>query len=177
MLLDARPMLCRRISLIVIPVVVGILLVQTVHIVITIGLGKDRGRSDIHQLAIALHYRLVRYIAIGFELIAIYHYILGAHFQCIQCTVHGKYRCIEDIYLVYLFGRDDAQCPSQRIAFYILTKGIALPLGELLGVVEQGMRIVGREYYRSSIHIARQASTTSLITTSLYKVGMKARLQ
>ena len=173
MLLDACAMLGRGIALVMLPVVVGVLLVQAVHIVVAVGLGQDGGRCDVHQFAIALNHRLVGCVAIGLELITIDNNVLGAYLQPVQRAVHGQDRGVEDIDLINLLGRHDAECPRHRIALDILAQGIALLLGQLLRVIEQGMRVVSWEYHRRRIHITRQATTTRLIAARLHKFGME----
>ena len=175
--LDAGTVLGGRVTLVVVPVVVGVLRVQAVHIIVAVGLGKNRCSGNVHQFAVALDHGLVRGVAVGFELVAIDHHVLGAYLQSVEGAVHGENRGVEDVDLVDLLGGDDAERPGESIAFDIFAQGIALLLGELLRVVEQGVRVVGREYHRCGIHIAGQASAASLIATRFDKFGMEARFQ
>jgi hypothetical protein len=50
--------------------------------------------------------------------------------------MHGKERGIQDIYLVNLFGRYDADSPSKRFFLNHFTQSITLVLRQLLGVIQ-----------------------------------------
>ena len=77
-LLDSLTMFLGRIALIAMPVVLGIFLGKTVHIIVTICLGKDAGGSYGEIFAIALYYCGVGQVVVWFESIAIYYDCLGA---------------------------------------------------------------------------------------------------
>ena len=80
-LLDGLAMLPGGITLVATPVVLGIFLGKTVHIVITTGLGKDAGSSYGEILAITFYYRGIGEIVIWLEAIAIYDDCLRTDFQ------------------------------------------------------------------------------------------------
>ena len=80
-LLDSLTMFLGRIALIAMPVVLGIFLSKTVHIVVTIGLGEDAGSCYGEILAVAFYYCGVGQVVIWFEAIAIYYDCLGTDFQ------------------------------------------------------------------------------------------------
>ena len=80
-LLDGLAMLLGGITLVATPVVLGIFLGKTIHIVITTGLGKDAGSSYGEILAITLYYSGIGEIVIWLEAIAIYDDCLGTDFQ------------------------------------------------------------------------------------------------
>ena len=165
-------MLLGGIALVATPIVLGIFLGKTVHIVVTIGLGKDAGGSYGEILAVALYYCGVGQVVIWLEAIAVYYDCLGTHAKAIEGTVHGEDTGIEDVYLVDFLGGDNANSPGYGIALDYLAQGIAPLLGELLGVVKVGITVVGRENDCCCIDTAGKASATSLIATSLYQRGM-----
>ena len=83
--------------------------------------------------------------------------------------MHGEDAGIENIYLVDFPGGDYSHSPGDGITLDYLTEGIASLLGELLGVVEVGIAVVGREDDCGGIHTARKTTSTGLIATSLYQ--------
>ena len=80
-MLDSSSMLFCGIALVAPPIVLGIFLGKTIHIVITTGLGKDAGSSYGEILAITLYYSGIGEIVIWLEAIAIYDDCLGTDFQ------------------------------------------------------------------------------------------------
>ena len=168
-LLDGLAMLPGGITLVATPVVLRIFLGKTVHIVVTIGLGEDAGSCYGEILAVALYYCGVGQVMIWLEAIAVYYDCLGTHAQGIEGSVHGEDAGIEDVYLVDFPGSDNAKSPGYGIALDYLAQGIAPLLGELLGVVEVGIAVVGREDDGSGIDTAGKTTSTGLIATSLYQ--------
>lgn len=77
---------------------------------------------------------------------------------------------MEDVYLVNLLGRHNAYRPRHGIALNLLAKGVASLLGQLLRVVELGIVVVGRQDDSGGVNTTSQATTASLIATSLNKV-------
>ena len=75
------------IALVATPIVLGIFLGKTVHIVVTIGLGKDAGSCYGEILAVALYYCGVGQVVIWLEAIAVYYDCLGTHAKAIEGTV------------------------------------------------------------------------------------------
>ena len=69
------------IALVATPIVLGIFLGKTVHIVVTIGLGEDAGSCYGEILAVALYYCGVVQVMIWLEAIAVYYDCLGTDFQ------------------------------------------------------------------------------------------------
>ena len=171
-LLDSSSMLFCGIALVAPPIVLGIFLGKTVHIVVTIGLGEDAGSSYGEILAVALYYCGVGQVVIWLEAIAIYYDCLGTHAKAIEGTVHGEDTGIEDVYLVDFLGSDNADSPGYGIALDYLAQGIAPLLGELLGVVEVWIAVVGREDDSGCIYTASKTTSSGLIATSLYQRGM-----
>ena len=76
-LLDSLTMLLGGIALVATPVVLRIFLGKTVHIVVTIGLGKDAGSCYGEIFTVALYYCGVGQVVIWLEAVAIYDDCLG----------------------------------------------------------------------------------------------------
>ena len=53
------------IALVALPAILGIVLRYAAHVLVAVRLGKHRGGSDAHHLAVAFHYARVRYAWIG----------------------------------------------------------------------------------------------------------------
>ena len=71
--------------------------------------------------------------------------------------------------MVYLLGRDNAYSPGYGIALYLFAQQIATALGELFGVVEQCVLVVGRQNDRCGIDGTGQTAATGLVASGLYE--------
>ena len=131
-LADGIAVFFRGVALVGVPVVLGVFLRETVHIVVTIGLGEDRGSGDGEVFAVTLDDGGVRELLIGFEAIAIDDDGLGTNLELVEGTVHREDRGVEDINAVDLLGRDDSHRPGNGIALNDLTELITAALSELL---------------------------------------------
>lgn len=184
-------MLFCGVASIVIPSIKRKFLVEFLHVVVAIGLGKNRCSSDAEVLAIALHDGLVRNkaslpirerVTVGIfiegflvrvEAVAVYDEMLWAHLECIDGSVHGCDACAEDVHLVNLLWSDDAHSPRYGIALNLLAQTIALLRCELLGVVEHFVVIVGRQDDRRRIHAACKTASASFVTSCLHNVRLE----
>ena len=185
MLLDALAVLLGGIAGIVVPAVVRVLLVEFLHVVVAIGLGKDGGCSDGKILAIAFHdggvgqgmalLSTVAVFVIGVESVAVDDEGFGAHGQGIDGSVHGGDAGTEDVHLVDFGCGHDAQCPGNGVALDFLAERIALLGGELLGVVQQWILVVFRKDDGCGIDTAGEASTSRFVATCLDEVFMIER--
>ena len=167
-LFDGFAVFFRGVTLVREPVVLRIFLSKTIHVVIKIGLGENRGSSGSQLFTIALNDGGMRDILVFLEAVAIDNNRLWAHLQLVEGPMHRKNRGIEDVDLVDLLRRDDANSPNHRIALDDLAQLIALLLGELFGVVQEFVLIAFWEDNRSRIDAASQTPTPSLIATCLY---------
>ena len=86
--------------------------------------------------------------------------------------MHGEDAGIENIYLVDFPGGDYSHSPGDGITLDYLTEGIASLLGELLGVVEVGIAVVGREDDSGCIYTASKTTAASLIAAGFYHGGV-----
>ena len=152
MLLDALAVLFGGIAGVVVPAVVRVLLVELLHVVVAISLGKDGGSSDGKILAIAFHdggvgqgmtqLVTVAVFVISVESVAVDDEGFGAHGKGIDGSVHGCDAGTKDVHLVDFGCGHDAQCPGNGIALDFLAERIALVGGELLGVVQTWVLVV-----------------------------------
>ena len=165
-LADGITMFLSGIALVGEPVVLGVFLSKTVHIIVTIGLGEDARSSDGEVFAVALDDRGVGDVVIRFEAVAIDDDGLRANHQLIQGTMHRKDGGIEDVDLVYLLRGDDSHGPGNGITFDDLPELITALLRQLLRVVEQVVLIVIRQDDGSRINTASQTTTSGFIAAS-----------
>ena len=86
--------------------------------------------------------------------------------------MHGEDAGIEDINLVDFPGGDYSHSPGDGITLDYLTEGIASLLGELLGVVEVGIAIVGRKDDGGGIYTAGKATSARLIAAGFDQGGV-----
>ena len=105
----------RWITLVLTPVILRIFIGYMVHEVITIGLGQDGCSRNGHHIAVTLHDGGMRYSRVRNETVAIYEQMLGTHFQLVYGPMHGRERCLEDVYPVYLLIINHTYCPCQRL--------------------------------------------------------------
>ena len=144
-----------------------ILFCQSVHIIITIGLGKDTGRCNREIFAIAFDDGGVREFLVRLKAIAIYDDGFWSYLQLIQGSMHGKDGGIKDIDFIYLFWRDDTYCPCNSITLDNLTQLFTPFVRQLLGIIQFFVLIILRKDDSSGIDTASQTTSTSLIATSL----------
>ena len=165
---DGLTVLFGGVSLVAKPVVLRILLGQLVHIVVTIGLGKDRGCRDGEELAITLDNGRMRKVTIRFEAVAVDNDGFRAHLKLVEGPMHGQDRGIENVDAVNLLRSDDTYGPSHRIALNDLAQLIALTLSQLFGVVEQFVVLIGGQDDSRSIDAACQTASTRLVAAGFY---------
>ena len=172
MLADGLTVFLGGIALVAQPIVLGVFLGKGVHIVITKRFGEDARCSYRQILAIALDYGGVWQVMIRFETVAIDDDGLRTDSELVEGAVHGENRGIEDVDFVNFPGCDHSYRPCHGITHDDLTQGVALPLRELLGVIELVVGIVGRENDRRRIDAASETTASSLVAARLSKAGM-----
>ena len=172
------------ITLVLIPMVLGIFLMNLEHIVVAIGFGKNAGGGNAHIGGIALDNGGVGNVLIGHEPIAVDEEVLGADFQLSHGTMHGKNGGTENVNFVDFIGRNDTYSPRQGFALNDLSEGVALTLGKLFGIVK-GRKTLSpalphngegattkRQDDSSSIYRTGKAAATSFVATCFYQVFM-----
>ena len=140
---------------------------ETLHVVVAVGLGQDGSRRYGYVFAVALHHRDVRRVAIGREAVAVDEQMLRTHAQSVDGAVHGQDGGAQDVYLVNLGGRHHAHGPGHGLALDDLAQGVAPVLAELLGVVEQLVAEVRRQDDGCGIDRPGQTSSPGLVASGL----------
>ena len=112
---DGSTMLLGRITLVAFPVVLRIFFCQRIHVIITIGLGKDAGSCNRQILAVTLYDGCIRQILVGFEAVTIHD-----NLELVQGTVHSQKTGVEDIDFIDFFWSNNAHGPSYSITLYLL---------------------------------------------------------
>ena len=139
-LADGLAVFLRGIAFVGAPVVLGVFFGETVHVVVTVGLGEDRGSGDGEVLAVAFDDsgmgdvggNITNHGTVGTKAVTVDDDGLRTDGELIEGTVHGEDGGIEDIDLVNLLRRDDAHGPRYRIALDDLTQLITALLRQLL---------------------------------------------
>lgn len=160
------------VAFVVVPVVVRKLFVQAVHVVVPIGLGQNRCRSDGEVLAVTLYHRGMRDVGIGFEAVAVDEQVLGTYLQLGDGTVHSQDRGVEDVDFINLLRSDDTDGPGQSLAFNDLAQGITLAFGQLFGVVEQVVTEILGQNDGSGIYGSGQATAACFVASGFDEVGI-----
>ena len=179
-LADGFAMLARGIPHVVLPVVLGILLCQVEHILVAMGLGEDAGSGDGLVFGVALHDAGVgesktlpaplfrgELWGVGLEAVAIDDDGFGSHDELVESAMHGEEGGAEDVDAVDLLGGNNAHCPGEGIVLNLLAQFVALLGGELLGVVEGRIVVVGGQDDGGSIDASSQATTACLVAAGL----------
>ena len=94
----------------------------------------------------------------------------GAHGQLIKRPLHSHDRTTQDIVFVDLCRRTFGHGPRHSLALDDLAQAIALALRELLGIVEQLIREIGRQHHSCRKHRTGQTATTSLVAAGFHDV-------
>ena len=127
-------MLLGGITLVLVPVIERIFLMQGIHIVVAIGLRQDGSRCNAEVLPVAFHHRGMRQVLILLEAVPIYQQMLGTEIQLVDGPMHRQERRIQDIDLVNLFGSDHTDRPRQGFPFDDFTKQIALTFSGFVSI-------------------------------------------
>ena len=85
-----------RIPFITVPVIIGILFVETVHIIITIRFGQNRCSSYRKVFSVAFDYRGMRDTGIFIEPVSVNEQVFGTGGQLIDSTMHGQERSTQE---------------------------------------------------------------------------------
>lgn len=114
------------VSLVFLPLIVGEVLGNGVHVVVPIGLCKDGSGGNGEVFPVAFDDGCVRNVGVGSEAVAIDEQMFGTDLELVHGAVHGKKGCFQDVDAVDFFGRDDAYCPSEGFLFDDGAQGIPL---------------------------------------------------
>ena len=166
---DGLAVLPRGVTGVAVPAVVRHLHVEFAHVVVAVSLREDGGRGNGEVLAVALDDGLVGQLSVGLEAVAIDDDELRTHSELVEGTVHGEDGRVEDVDVVYLAGRHTGHGPRHSIALHLFAQGVAALGGELLGVVEPLVAVVGREDDGRGKHAAGETAAPGLVAARLYQ--------
>lgn len=174
MLFNRIPMRFCGITFVFRPLILREISIKTIHNFVTVSLGKHRSCRDRQVLAIAFDDAVVWSFVRWFVAIAIDQQRFWCCFELINRLMHGFIRSIEDVDLINSDIIYYTNSPSQGLFFDNRTKGIALFLSQLLGVIKQFVFELWGEDYCSCNYWARQTSAAGFIASSFNKsFGMK----
>ena len=169
---DSLPMFLCRVSLVALPVIHRIFLIQTVHIIITIGFSQDGSSGNRQVFSVTLYHGCMRNTPIRIKTISINQQMLWTYRQLVYRPVHRQKRCIQNIDFIDFFRRNYTNRPCQSISFDNLTKPVSLTLSQLFRIVQQLISVIGRQNNSGCIYRPCKASTPRFITSGLYQIFM-----
>jgi len=143
-LLDCRPVSCRGVAHIGLPVVGWVLLCHAEHEGIPVGLGENRRRSNTQKAAIALDQTGVGNAGVRTEAIPVDQQMARWWIELIDRAMHRQKGSIQDVDLIDLTGFDRGYGPTKRSLFNQGTQFLSLWGGKLFRIIEQWMGKVGR---------------------------------
>lgn len=162
-LTDGGTMSGGGIAFVLVPMVLGIILMDAEHVVVAVGLGKNGGGGDVHVGGVALDDGGMGDVFVGHEAVAVDEEVLGTDAELRHGTVHGEDAGAEDVYLVDFLVGDHAHSPGKGFALDDFTQLVAVALGELLGVIQQVVLEILRQDDGSGIDGACKASAAGLV--------------
>ena len=160
------------IAFVTVPSVHGIVLMEGVHVVVAIGFGQDAGSGNGEVLGITLDDGLVRQGLITLETVPVDDEGLGTHFEGVEGTVHGQDGGTQDVDAVDLGCGDDAQPPCDGVTLDDGTQLMALSVGELLAIGDEGVGVVVGQDDSGGVDAARQTTPAGFVATGFDQVGM-----
>ena len=143
------------------------LLANALHILVTESLGKNRCRSNVGKAGIAFDLAAIGDVEPRAEAVAVNQEVVGAHRKPFDSPLHSLEGGIEYVDAVYLLGTDLSHSPSHSIVDDMLAHPKTLTSGHLLGVVQQRVVVVGRQYYRRRKYRTGKAPSACLVTPRL----------
>ena len=161
----------RGIAGVVNPVVERILFVEFVHSVVAVGFGKDGGGCDGKKFAVAFDDGLMRQVLVGLEAISVHDEELRSHAEGVESAVHREDGGVQDVDAVNFLGRHAGNRPSERIALNDGAEFSTATVGQLLGIVEFVVFIVGREYHGGGKDFACQTSAPGFVKSGFKEMG------
>ena len=162
---DGFPVFTGGIAFVAEPVVKWVFLSQVIHVVVPERLGQDAGGCDGEVFAVALDDGGVRQVAVGLETVAVDDDGFRPKGELVECPVHGEDGGVEDVDVVYLLGRNDADTPGQGIAQNLFAELVAPLFRELLGVIQPLVVIIGGENDGGGEDAAGKTSSAGFIAT------------
>ena len=166
-LFDGGVVVLGGVAFVFVPVVLGEVLRNAQHVLVTVGLGEDGGSRNAHVGAVALDNGGVRHIAPGLEAVAVDQDVLRGDLEGVEGAVHGQDRGVEDVDAVNLLGPHHGHCPCERLMLDDGAQHFALALGELFAVVDDVVIEVGWQYHSSRSDGAGKRSAACLVASGL----------
>ena len=166
---DGITMFFCGITFVTLPVVVGKLFCQAIHIIIAIGLGQNAGSSNGEIFAITFHDGGGRQRMIRRETISVDNNGFWAYLQLIQSTVHSQDRGTQNIDTIDFLRGDDTHRPGNGFALNHLTQCITSMFCKLFRVIKFGILIVRWQDNGRCIDTACQTSTACLVAARFYQ--------
>ena len=177
---DGGAVLAGGISGVARPAILRMLPVEVGHVVVAVGFGQNGGGGDGEVAGVALDEGGVRQGlgeegevgaveggtgAVGVEAVAVDDDKLGAHFEAVEGAVHGQNGGVEDVDFVDFPRRHHPHRPGQRIALHLPSQGVTAGGGELFGVVERRVAVVGRQDDGGGIDRTGQTTAAGFVAT------------
>ena len=123
---NTLPVFLCRVSCVMVPPVVGVLCMKRFHVIVAIGLCKNRCGSYSEIFAVTLDDCGMRQIMVAGKPVSVDNQCLRSYLQCIDGTVHSQDARPKYVQFVDFLCCHYSQCPTDGIAFYLVAKGIPL---------------------------------------------------
>ena len=158
------------------PVVGWKLVCQSVHEVVAVSLGQDRGGGNGEVGGVTFHYTSVGNAPMVLETVAIDKDKLGFHGKFPDCKVHAVDGGVQNVHLVNVNLRHFGDGVCQSITFNDLSQQIPLAFRKLLGIIDFFVGVIIREddgggAYRTSKTAAAYFITAAFKGGGERKVG------
>lgn len=174
---NGQPMLTRRVAFVLKPAVLRILLGQTAHILVTVGLGKYRGSRNVGIFAVALNNTAVGDGQLRTEPVSINEQEARSGIEPADRQRHSLERSVQDVDLVDARRRNRLYGPGDRLALDDLSQPIAVALGHLLRIVKPLVMKIRRKDHRRSKDRPGQTAAPGLIAPGLEQFVLKLVFQ
>ena len=145
------------VAFVAVPAVGGVFVVEAQHELVAVCLGEDAGGGDGHVGGVAFDKGLVRDVGLVVEAVAVDEQELGVYGaegcaaaddigghvaeECLGGEAHGVGGGMQYVEAVDVGGVDGGHSPCEGVGFYVGAQDVALPFGQLLGVVEDGVGV------------------------------------
>ena len=161
-------MLGRGVAHVLSPLIDRIFRIQLHHPLVAVGFGEDGGGGNRLVGGIALHDATIRDAGFVLEAVAVDQQELRSDRKLLHSAVHGGDGGVEDVQFVNLLFGNEADGVGQRVPLNLRPQFLAHLAGELLGVVDAGIGVVGRQNDSCGHHRTGQTTATCLVAPALY---------
>ena len=136
--------------------------------------GQHRSGGDVGILAVAFDDAAVRQFEPGPEAVAVDGQKAGSGIEPRRGQRHSLERRIQDVDLVDPLGGDRFDGPCHGFAFDNHPKLLAVALGHLLRIVEQGIVEIGRQHHGRGKNRPGETPPPGLVASRFGKIVLKA---